>query len=141
MKQKIQDLLRSADGFVVITPEWSGSAAPAYKNMVLHVADAMAHKPALLVGVSATRGGAYPISELRAGSYKNTRVNYIPEHLIFRDVNNTLHGDEAAEDNANDVYMRKRADWALDVLLEYTKALQLVRESGVVPHADYGNGM
>lgn len=139
LKSTIRDWLGGADGYVVVTPEWSGSAAPAYKNMILHAGKTMAHKPALLVGVSSTRGGAYPISELRAGSYKNTRVNYIPEHLLFRYVKETLHGDEPANDN--DAYMRKRAPWALDVLLEYAAALRQVRESGVPFHDDFPNGM
>ena len=75
----------------------------------------LAHKPGLLVGVSSGVGGAYPISELRASSYKNCRICFIPEQLIIRQVEAVLNGEQAVD--ADDQRIRERADWALHVCL------------------------
>ncbi len=49
----------------------------------------------LIVAVSSGAGGAYPVAELRMSSYKNSRICYIPEQIIIRDVENVLN--EAGE--------------------------------------------
>ena len=80
---ELREKLESADGFVIVSPEWHGMAAPALKNMFLYVQKTMAHKPALLTTVSATPyGGSYPLAELLIGSYKNSYLNYIPERHV-----------------------------------------------------------
>ena len=85
----IHDELNSSDALVVITPEWHGMASPALKNFFLYCdAKCIAHKPALLISVSAGIGGSYPINEMRTSSYKNSRLCYIPDHLIIRKVSN-----------------------------------------------------
>ena len=50
----------------------------------------LAHKPGLIVGVSSADGGVYPVAELRMSSYKNSRICYIPEQLIVRNVESVL---------------------------------------------------
>ena len=58
--------------------------APAgLKNFFLLAGSTLAHKPAMIVGVSSGRGGRYPIAELRSSSYKNTKVVYVPDHLYI----------------------------------------------------------
>jgi NAD(P)H-dependent FMN reductase len=138
---KLRQVLGQADGFVVISPEWSGMANPALKNMFLYVNEEMAHKPALLVGVSNSRGGAYPVAELRMSSYKNTHINYIPEHLIVRDVAGVMNDPKIDSGDKSDQYIKARAVYALDVLVEYTKAGIEVRNSGVIDHKTYPHGM
>ena len=131
--------LKEASSLVVITPEWNGMATPGIKYFFLHTSkEDVGHKPALLVGVSAGRGGAYPIAEMRSSSYKNPRVLYIPEHLIFRKVEEILN--EKIPVNKNDEYMRKRTEFALSVLFEYEKAtLQMNRTK--LFDKNFGNGM
>ncbi len=132
--------LQNADALVVISPEWSGMVPAGLKNFFLYcsVRD-IGHKPGLIVTVSASRGGSYPINELRTSSYKNTMLCYIPEHLIVRDVQKIFVGDTPANDD--DKYIRGRADFSLRVLLAYAKALKPVRESGIVFDKAYPNGM
>ncbi|NTU76949.1 MAG: NAD(P)H-dependent oxidoreductase, partial [Alphaproteobacteria bacterium] len=73
--------LSKADGLAVISPEWSGMVPAGLKNFFLYCSDReIGHKPGLIVTVSATRGGSYPVDELRISSYKNTRLCYIPDH-------------------------------------------------------------
>lgn len=136
----VSQVLASADGVVVLSPEYAGMVPAALKNLFLMVSkQELSHKPGLIVGVSASRGGAYPVAELRASSYKNMQLNWIPEHLIVRDAPKMLKGNEPASDD--DKYLRARIDYALRVLLEYTKALKHVRDSGVIDAKAYPFGM
>lgn len=133
-------LLREADGLVLVSPEWHGMASPALKNFFVYAGRReLGHKPALLVGVSAGQGGAYPLSELRASSYKNCRLCYLPEQLIVRQVEALLNG-ETPVDQA-DARIRARADWALQVLLHYARAMRPLRTAIRFDSADFANGM
>ncbi len=133
--------LQAADGFVVISPEWHGMVPAGLKNFFIYVTPQdVGHKPALITTVSISTGGAYPVDELRSSSYKNSRICYIPEHLIVRDAGKIFNGD-TPEPKSADEYMRGRADFALRNLIEYTKAMKPMRDSGVVFDKKYGNGM
>ena len=136
----IADEIRSSDGLVVISPEWSGMVPPGLKNFFLLCGTTeLGHKPGLLMAVSSGVGGSYPINELRTSSYKNSRFCYIPDHVIIRDVNNMLKGDAPASDR--DAGIRQRIQYSLKILLEYSKALKGVRESGVPDFKEYPHGM
>lgn len=138
--KEIREILKSADAYVVVSPEWNGMAAPALKNLFIYVEKTMADKPALLTSVSATQyGGSFPIGELHMTSAKNTRVVYIPEYIVVRDADNMLNDVEPA--NENDAYIRDRARYALGVLVAYAESLQHVRSSGVTDYKTYPNGM
>lgn len=138
--KQVRTALESADGYVVVSPEWNGMAAPALKNLFIYVEKTMADKPALLTSVSATQyGGSFPIGELHMTSAKNTRVVYIPEYIVVRDADNMFNDVQPA--NKNDEYIRKRAQYALGVLMAYAEALQQVRASGVADYKTYPNGM
>lgn len=136
----ISATLRSADALVVISPEWHGMASPALKNLFMYAGRAeLAHKPALLVGVSGGQGGSYPLAELRASSYKNCRICYLPEHLIVRNVEQVMNpGEPTSED---DLRIRARADWAMDLLLDYAEALAPLHARHRNPPTEWMNGM
>ncbi|WP_321346652.1 NAD(P)H-dependent oxidoreductase [Halopseudomonas oceani] len=132
--------LSAADAAIILAPEWHGMACPAIKNFFLYASKAqLAHKPAMLGAISASVGGAFPISELRASSYKNCRLCYIPEHLIVRDVNHVMNG-ETPESQA-DERLRQRLDYNLDVLLHYTRALASIRPLIDMSNPAFANGM
>lgn len=145
----ISDQLAAADGVIVISPEYAGMASAAIKNFFLFAtAPLLAHKPALLVGVSAGMGGSYPIAELRASSYKNCHVNFIPDHVIVRHANDVLNdsGDfkyatAPGEGITGDDLTRTRMQYSLELLIEYAKALRAVRDSGKVNTKEFANGM
>lgn len=123
-----QSILGKATALIVISPEWNGMACPALKNFFLYAGLAeLGHKPALLVGVSAGLGGAYPIAELRASSYKNCRIMYLPEQLVIRNVESVLNSNEPADEN--DSRLRARADWALQMLCRYETAMREIRHA------------
>lgn len=132
--------LQAAEGFVVISPEWHGMVPAGLKNFFLYVSPKdVGHKPALITTISAGRGGAYPVDELRISSYKNSMINYIPEHLIVREATKMFVGDQPAD--SNDEFIRGRADFALRILIEYTKAMVAVRASGVTFDKKFSTGM
>lgn len=136
----VRQTLEQSDGFVVISPEWSGMATPVIKNFFL-LCDSheLAHKPGLIVGISSGMGGTYPVAELRMSSYKNTRICWIPENLIIRDVKNIWNGDKA---NSNlDKSVKKRAIYSLKILTAYCNALKAVRESGMIDHEQFPYGI
>jgi NAD(P)H-dependent FMN reductase len=135
-----RDRLRKADGLVVVTPEWAGTVPPGVKNLLLLAgAKEVGHKPGLIVAVSSGRGGAYPVAELRVSGTKNNRLLWIPEQVLVQDVGEVLHGNEPAGDR--DAWLRRRIDFALGILLAYTRALRPVRESGITDHPDFPYGM
>ncbi|MEE9351975.1 MAG: NAD(P)H-dependent oxidoreductase [Thiotrichaceae bacterium] len=134
--------LESSDAFIIIVPEYHGMAPAALKNFLLmHNKDQIGHKPALLVGVSSSDGGAYSIAEMRMNSAKNNRLCYIPEQLIIRNVESVLNSDEIDNNKDADGYFKERIAFALGVLSEYAVALKQVRASGVTHNDKFGNGM
>ncbi len=135
-----RDRMRKADGFVIVSPEWAGMVPPGLKNLLLFAGPReVGHKPALIVAVSASRGGSYPVNELRTSGYKNSRLVYIPEHVLVQDVADVLIGETAMSDR--DAWLRRRIEFADRILLEYAKALAPIRVSGLTEHADFPYGM
>ncbi|HCF9849904.1 TPA: NAD(P)H-dependent oxidoreductase [Pseudomonas aeruginosa] len=133
-------VLRGADAIVVLVPEWHGMATPAIKNFFMYTSyKEVGHKPALLVSISSGQGGAYPLSELRASSYKNSRLCYLPEHLIVRQVEEVMNTDEAQ--TAYDLRIRQRADWTLQILGHYAQAMQPLRGLIAMDNPEFANGM
>jgi len=135
--------LKTADALVVVTPEWSGMAPPGVKNFLLNcTAGEIGHKPGLIVTVSASRGGSYPVAELRMSGTKNNRLAWIPEHVIIHHVEQNLNAPDNATDlGKEDQMQRKRLRYALRLLEEYGKALKQIRASGVVDHQTFRSGM
>jgi NAD(P)H-dependent FMN reductase len=139
----LREEVSACDAFVIVTPEWHGMAPAGLKNFFLLWAGGgeLAHKPALLVSVSASDNGAYPIAELRMSSYKNSRLCYLPERLIVRQVKSVFNQDASENDENSQSYLSGRLDYCLDMLGEYATALRQVRASGKVSLEDYPNGM
>lgn len=138
----LSEKLATSDGFVIIAPEWHGQVPAGLKNFfLLWGAGELAHKPALIVAVSSSDGGAYPVAELRMSSYKNNRICYIPEQLIVRNVESVLNADPTQNKPEADTYFRERIVYAGGILCAYATALKSVRESGVTETAVFRFGM
>lgn len=136
--------LDTCDGFVIVTPEWHGMVPAGLKNffLVMPGSQVLAHKAALIIGVSGgAGGGAYPVAELRMSSYKNSRICYLPEHLIVRNAGKVLNADDADNDPDSHPYMHGRLLYCLDMLGEYARALTAVRATGKTSLEKYRNGM
>ena len=101
----------------------------------------LAHKPALIVTVSTSEGGAYPVNELRTSSYKNSRLCYLPENLIIRHAAKVFNDDDADNDERSHTYLSARLVYCLELLKEYAIAFKGIRASGKASLATYTNGM
>jgi len=129
--------LNESDGFIFVVPEYGGMATPAAKNIFLLCGNGeFSHKPGLIVSISSGNGGAYPISELRSSSYKNTHIMWIPENIIIRNVeefNPGAHGKNIPN------WLDNRIDYVLKLFLTYASNMKPIRE--IVNRKDFGNGM
>lgn len=138
----IKKQLANSDGFVVISPEYHGQVPAGLKNFfLLFGKNELGHKPGMLISVSSGDGGSYPIAELRMSSYKNSRICYIPDHVIVRKVESVLNDNSEDNDKRSDSYYRERLQWSLNILKEYAIALKTVRESGATVSDTFKNGM
>jgi NAD(P)H-dependent FMN reductase len=136
--------LDSCDGFIVVSPEWHGMVPSGLKNFFLlwPGSGVLAHKPALIISVSGgAGGGAYPIVELRMSSYKNSRLCYMPEHLIVRNAGSVFNTDAADNDDKSQDYLHGRLLYCLEMLREYAIAFAGIRASGKTSLETYSNGM
>lgn len=132
----------SSDAFVIISPEWHGQVPSGLKNLFLLFSRfEFGHKPALIVTVSSSTGGTYPVAELRMSSYKNNRLCYIPENLIIRNVEDVFNSNPDDNDQKSHDYYTARLQWCADILIAYGSALRTVRENTSIHHDDFGNGM
>ncbi len=139
-----EQYLLNADALVFITPEWHGMVPAALKNVFLHYSGGqLAHKPALIISVSAVDGGSYPVAELRSSSYKNSRVCYLPEHLIVRHVESIFNGNDEDNDKRLQAYLNRRMDYCLSLLIAYSNGLSQVRGDidAIISGSDFANGM
>ncbi|MDF3820304.1 NAD(P)H-dependent oxidoreductase [Leptospira sp. 96542] len=132
--------IADADAYVFVSPEYSGMASPAIKNLFLYLSGAdLAHKPGLIITVSSGMGGSYPNSELRISSFKNTRIVYLPDHVIIRHAESVLNENDPI--SKEDDYIRHRLEYVKKLLVEYAKAFAQIRGSGVVDLKTYPFGM
>jgi NAD(P)H-dependent FMN reductase len=129
--------MRAVDAVVLVTPEWGGMATPSIKNfLLLCTPREVGHKPALIVAVSASQGGSYPVAELRMNSSKNNRLLYIPESVIVRNVENAL--DPKSAESAR---VEGRLRHAIGILRAYARALGPMRDSTDFDYESYPYGM
>ncbi|MCC2625450.1 MAG: putative [Acyl-carrier-protein] phosphodiesterase [Burkholderiales bacterium] len=132
--------LKSADAIIIVAPEWNGMVPPSLMNF-FHLCsnDELAHKPGLIVSISANAsGGSYPVANLRMSSYKNTKICYIPDHVIIKNVTAVLN-DSAMSDT--DKYIQERLNYSLKVLDIYAKYLGQIRPIKLLYQDSYKYGM
>jgi len=134
----INDELKTSDGFIFVSPDWGGMVPAKLKNFFLLCSSkSLGNKPGLLVSVSAGMGGCYPITELRTSSYKNTKICYLPEHLIIRNCNNVLNENIRDTLSEEDKNIRDRIDYTLGILQQYSLAFRSIN----VNDKEYPYGM
>lgn len=119
--------LESAAGVILISPDWHGMATPAIKNWFLYLQSAwLAHKPVLLCGVSSGGGGLYPVLEMRSFGFKNFRPNFIPEHIVVREVKRVLDLDIASSELSE---TRTRIDYSLQLFNTYLQSFKAMQNA------------
>lgn len=139
-KEELRALLSEHDAFVFVSPEWNGMMSHGLINMLHYVGQEMAYKPVMLVGVSAGRGGTYPVDQMRLLGQKNRHYVISPEALVVSDVENVFNDDDMSE-SAEDSALKARAEYGLKVLAQLSQSLVAVRSSGVVDLQTFRNGV
>ena len=139
----LSDELKSCDAFVIVSPEWHGMVPAGLKNFFLMwtAGGELAHKPALIVTVSVADGGSFPVAELRMSSYKNSRICYLPEHLIIRYVDTVFNDDPAQNKPSAQEYFEDRLTYCLEMLREYALSFRHILSSGRASVQKYTSGM
>lgn len=133
--------IKESDAIIIISPEWNGMVPPHLTNFFqLCTNQEISHKPGLIVSVSSGQGGSYPVAELRSGSFKNTKICYLPEHLIIREVTDVLNDPENSL-NDKDKYIRERLHYTLSLLNVYASAFKEIRKSEIITNSNYPYGM
>ena len=135
--KKISLELNSSNGFIFIVPEYGGMATPNAKNFFLVFNNGeLFHKPGLIVSISSGNGGAYPISELRASSYKNSHIMWIPENIIIRNVEQFSPGRHG---ELIPPWIDNRIKYSCDLLLKYSEYLKPIQK--YINRKEFSNGM
>jgi len=139
-RAKLTPLLKNADAFVIVSPEYGGMASPIIKNFLLTCsAKETGHKPAVLVGVSAGQGGTYPITEIRSFAFKNSFLCFIPSNIIVKDANNVFNNENEVSDGEQ--RLLDYSEYVMNLLSRYANALGNVRSSGVIDFEKYPYGV
>ena len=129
--------LKSSDGFIFVVPEYGGMATPNSKNIFLLFNDGeFFHKPGLIISISSGNGGAYPISELRSSSYKNSHIMWIPENIIIRNVEQFNPGNHGI---LIPNWIDERIKYTCNLLVKYAEFLKPIQQ--FINRKDFSNGM
>ncbi|HEX2859471.1 MAG TPA: NAD(P)H-dependent oxidoreductase [Alphaproteobacteria bacterium] len=139
----LAEQLEKADGLVILAPEYHGMVPSALQNLLMLLGNGtlVSHKPALLIGVSASTGGLYPVSQLRLNGSKNNRMLFLPDHLAIRDAGNMFTGAPKPEAAEADAIVTERLHWNLTQLEDYIEPMKAVRAKGHASNAKFANGM
>ncbi len=134
--QSLKPQIEQAEGFVFVSPEWDGMFSVGLHNMFHYALNLLGHKPVMLVGVSNGKGGAYPLSQMKMIGPKNTHYVVSPENLRVMDADTAVAEGEFTEKSLNE-----RSDYCLKILLEYSKALKQVRDTGLIDYERFTYGV
>ena len=138
----LSKVLQESDGFVIVTPEWHGMVPSALKNFFLMWGEGqLAHKPALIVSISSSNGGSYPVAELRMSSYKNNRICYIPEHLIIRNVESIFNEHPQENDAKAQHDLNERMLYCIQLLICYAEGFKSIRQKKATDISTFKFGM
>lgn len=132
--------LEWCDALIVVSPEWHGMTPGKLISFFQAAAEGLvvAHKPGLIIGESNLRGGAFPEAMIRGFSSKNSRIMWIPEHLLVR-FNESKFKDEP--ETKDDKRIQERARYCVDLLKRYTEVLAPARERLIQDIWNFKSGM
>jgi len=129
--EAIGDILKAADGFVIVSAEYNHSIPAALKNLLDHFQSEYLYKPSAIVTYSAGPfGGVRALINLRA-ILAELGTPSIPSAFPISHVHNSFDDDGNALDGIYD----ERVIKFLDEFEWYTHALKLAREQKQFDHS------
>lgn len=124
--QKLADILKEADGYIIVSAEYNHSIPPALSNLLDHFLEEYFFKPSGIVCYSAgSFGGVRAAMQLRA-MLAEMGMSSIPSIMPVPKINQSF--DE--EGNPDDEAYHKRAKRFLDEFEWYAEALKAKRKEG-----------
>lgn len=133
-KEAVLKQMYKCDAIIFIAPEWGGMIPPALVNLFLLSANGSAgglpfgHKPAFAVGISASGGGANPVSLMKAYTAKNSHLVWLPLHAIIQNVNDFVIADWQPTLENRFSQIQSRLFVGIKSLIIYANQLSNVRE-------------
>lgn len=134
-KEYLLTKLYACDAIVFVVPEWGGMVPPSLVNLLLLTANGSAgglplgHKPAFAIGVSASGGGANPISLLKAYAAKNSHLTWLPLHAVVQNVEDFVSAPWQPDASGSRIKnVQSRIDVGLKALAIYAEQLKPARE-------------
>lgn len=133
-KEAVLKKMYTCDAVIFVAPEWGGMLPPALVNLFLLSANGSAgglpfgHKPAFAVGISASGGGANPVSLMKAYTAKNSHLAWLPLHAIIQNVNDFVETDWQPTLDERFSQVQSRLFVGIKSLTIYAKQLSSVRE-------------
>lgn len=132
-KEAVLKKMYTCDAVIFVAPEWGGMLPPALVNLFLLSANGSAgglpfgHKPAFAVGISASGGGANPVSLMKAYAAKNSHLSWLPLHAIIQNVNDFVETDWQPTRDDRFSQVQSRLLVGIKSLAIYAKQLSSVR--------------
>lgn len=124
--QKLADIIKEADGYVIVSAEYNHSIPPALSNLLDHFLEEYFFKPSGIVCYSAgSFGGVRAAMQLRA-MLAEMGMSSIPSIMPVPKISQSF--DE--EGNPEDEAYHKRANRFLDEFEWYAEALKAKRKEG-----------
>ncbi|MDX1585578.1 MAG: NAD(P)H-dependent oxidoreductase, partial [Balneolaceae bacterium] len=124
--QKLSDVFKEADGYIIVSAEYNHSIPPALSNVLDHFLEEYFFKPSAILCYSAgSFGGVRAAMQLRA-MLAEMGMSSIPSLLPVPNIGNAFEENGSPNDEA----YHRRAQRFLDEFQWYTEALKSKRKEG-----------
>lgn len=124
--QQLADIIKPADGYIIVSAEYNHSIPPALSNLLDHFLEEYFFKPSGIICYSAgSFGGVRAAMQLRA-MLAEMGMSSIPAIMPIPKISQSFDEDG----NPNDEAYHKRAKRFLDEFEWYAEALKAKRETG-----------
>ena len=124
--EQLAELIRNADGYIIVSAEYNHSIPPALSNLLDHYLEEYFFKPSAIVSYSKGGfGGVRAAMQLRA-MLAEMGMSSIPSLFAISKISNSMNEDGTA----NEAHYDKRVVRFLDEFEWYAEALKAKREEG-----------
>ncbi|MCB8838948.1 NADPH-dependent FMN reductase [Aurantimonas sp. VKM B-3413] len=128
--ERLADLYRRADGFVIVTAEYNQSIPPALKNTLDYFLEEYFWRPSTIVSYSAGRFGGVRAAIALRPVLAEMGMPSLPSILAIPSIGKAL----ADDGSANEAWIDKSSVKFLDEFEWYAEALKAKRDAGGVPY-------
>ncbi len=125
--EKLANIIRKADGFIIVSAEYNHTMPPALTNLMDYFLDIYAWRPSAIVSYSAGGFGGVRVATHLRDYLAELGISSIPSSFPISKIQDVFDIDGKALDEAYD----RRINKFLDELEWYAKALKTQRAKGL----------